>query len=151
MKILSERYLIQLKFISFKNLKIFFKRYIIALRFIVFSEFKDSVAKMAYPSDVYYFLRIWRFCWKDTLSHWNLLFIKIWRFSWKDILSDWHLLFFNNLKILLEIYFMSLTSIVFEGWKFFLKDNLYQWQLPILRIWRFCWTDILTRLKFIIS
>ena len=91
------------------------------------------------PSEIYYFLKIWRFCWKDYLSHWNLLVLRIWRFCLKDTLLHWHLLFFKNLKILLgypsDIYYFL------RIWRFCWKDTLSGLHLLFVRVWKFCWTD----------
>ena len=103
----------------------------ILLTFIIFYEVKDSVGKVRYPTDIYYILRIWRLCWKDTWSHWHLLFLTfwrlyckdtlphwhwlfltIWRFCWKYTLSYWCLLLFKNLKVLLEKCLLPLTFII---------------------------------------
>ena len=85
-----------------KNLKVLLERYLLPLTFIISQELEDRVGKISYPTQLYYILRIWRFCWKDTLYHWYLLELRVWIFCLKDTLSHWHLLFFKNLKILLE-------------------------------------------------
>ena len=120
-----ERYLIRLKFISFKNLKILFGRYLIPLKFIVFKS--------------------WRFFFKVNLSQWYLLILRIWRFCCTDTLSLWHLLFLKNLKILLERHLIPLKFISFR------ESEEFVWKIPcptdlyyFLRILRFCWKDTLS-------
>ena len=139
-------------------MKIVLDRYLIRLTFIISKEFKDSVGKILFPTDIKYFLRTWRSCWKDNVPNWYLLFLRIWRFYLKDILSHWLVSFFKNLKILLERYLIQLTFVIFlefkdsvgkiryataiycilRIWRFCWKDTLYHWNLLVLRIWRFC-------------
>ena len=59
-----------------KNLKVLLDIYLLPLIFIISQEFEDRVGKISYNTEIYYILRIWRFCWKDTLSDWNLLFFE---------------------------------------------------------------------------
>ena len=145
----------------FKNFNILWVRHLIPLIFVIFYEVKDSVGKVCYPTNICYILRNWRFCWKDTLSHWHLLFLTIRRFYWKDTLPHWHLLFLTiwrfywkytlshwcllllkNLKVLLEIYLLPLTFIISQEF----EDRVGKISYPkdiccFLRNWRFCRKD----------
>ena len=132
----EEIHLFPLTFIICKNFNILLERYFIPLIIINFQEFEDFVGKRPYPNDMYYFLRIWRFCWKDTLSHWHILFIRSWRFCWRNTFPHWYLLIFKNLKILLERYLILLKFIIFllRNWGFCWKDSLSHWRLLLWRI-----------------
>ena len=140
------------------------ERYFIQLTFVIFQEFKDSLGEIPYPTDIYYILRIWRFYWKDTWSHWHLLFLTIWRLYCKDTLPDWHLLFLiiwrfcwtytlsyrfllllRNLKNLLERYILPLTFIISQKFENrFGKISYPTETYYFLKIWRFCWKDTLS-------
>ena len=119
---------------------------------------------MLYPTDSCYFLRIWRFCWKDNLSHWHFLFLSIWRLYCKDTLPHWHLLFLTiwrfcwkytlscwcllllkNLKVLEERYLLPLIFIISQEFEDRVGKISYPTEIYyILRIWRFCWKDTLS-------
>ena len=148
----------------FKNFKILLERYLIQLTFFIFYEFKDSVGKVTCATDIYHILRIWRFCWKDTWSHWHLLFLRIWRlyctdtlphwhllfltiwrFHWKCTLSYWYLLFLKNLKVLRERYLLPLAFVISQEFGDCVGKISYPTEIYyILRIWRFCSNDTLS-------
>ena len=99
---------------------ILLERYLIPVKFVIFQEFEDFVWKICYPTDLHYFLRILRFCGKDTLS-------------------NWYLLYFKNLNILLERYLIPVTFALFNILKIILYRHLPHWHWLFLTIWRFCW------------
>ena len=105
-----------------KNLNVLLEIYLLPLIFIISQELEDRVGKICYNPEIYYNLRIWKFCWKDTSSFWHLLFLKGWRFFFKENLWQWQLLILRILRFCWE-------------------DTLSLWHLLFLRIWRFCWKD----------
>ena len=124
-------------------MKILLERYLIQVKFVIFYEFKDAVGKIRYPTDIYCILRTWRFCWKDTLYHWNLLVLRIWRFCLKDTLSHWNLLFLTVEDSFLK---RSYPNDIYEFQEF--EDSVRQIPDPseiyyFWIIWRFCWKDTL--------
>ena len=122
------------------------------------------MGKIPYPTDIYYVLGIWGFCWKDrwshwhllfstisrlyckdTLPHWHWLFLTIWRFCWTYTLSCRCLLLLKSLKVLLEKYLLSLAFIISQEFENRVGKISYNTEVYyILRIWRFCWKDTLS-------
>ena len=114
----------------FKDFKILLERQLIPLTFVIFDEVKDSVGKVRYPTDIYYILKIWRFCWKDTWSHRHLLFLTFWRLYCKDTLD-------TDIEYFLQF-----------------EDSVENIPYPIdvyycLRIWRICWKNIFSRWRLL--
>ena len=99
------------------------------MTFIICSESEDSLGKIPYPTDIYYFKEFEDFCCTGTLSHWYLLFLKSLNIVFERYNIVLTFIHIENLKILQERYLVPLTFIIFKNLKLFSKGNLSHWHL----------------------